>query len=153
MPPSRGGIRQSGCEVDRMAKFSIQERVRWSDVDAAQIIFYGSYIRFFEFAESEMFRDLGFAYGDMYEKLDVWLPRRHIQCDFLSLVRLDDLLKVSCWVSHVGQTSLKLAFEVHLPDDTLAATASYVLVAVDRSSFRKANLPEALVTALQRYRG
>jgi YbgC/YbaW family acyl-CoA thioester hydrolase len=136
-----------------MARFTIQERVRWSDVDAAQIIFYGSYIRFFEFAESEMFRDLGFAYGEMFEKLDVWLPRRHIQCDFLSLVRLDDLLRVSCWVSHLGHTSLKLAFEVHLPDGTLAATASYVLVAVDRVSFQKTALPARLVSALEKYRG
>ena len=37
-------------------KFTIEERVRWGDVDAARIIFYGAYIRFFEFAETELFR-------------------------------------------------------------------------------------------------
>ena len=34
------------------SKFTIEERVRWGDVDAASIIFYGSYIRFFEIAET-----------------------------------------------------------------------------------------------------
>ena len=31
--------------------FTIDEYVRWSDVDAAGIIFYGAYVRFFEIAE------------------------------------------------------------------------------------------------------
>jgi len=139
-----------------MAKFSIQERVRWSDVDAAEIIFYGSYIRFFEFAESEMFRDLGFSYGQMFEKLDVWLPRRHIECDFLAVARLDDLLEVSCWVAQIGHSSLRLQFEVRIPNRTgqrIAATASYVLVAVDRRSFAKVALPQSLVSRLEVYRG
>ncbi|MBS2040178.1 acyl-CoA thioesterase [bacterium] len=135
-----------------VAKYTIQERVRWSDVDAAEIIFYGSYIRFFEFAESEMFRSLGFAYGRMFEELDVWLPRRHIECDFLSAARIDDLLEVSCWVSNIGNTSLALSFEVHR-DQALLVTAGYVLVAVDRHSFAKVPIPEKLVLALQGLRG
>ena len=138
-----------------MAKFSIQERVRWSDVDAAEIIFYGSYIRFFEFAESEMFRSVGFAYGRMFEQLDVWLPRRHIECDFLIAARIDDLLEVACWVSHIGKTSMKLAFEVTRPliGPEVIATASYVLVAVDRREFAKVAIPEKLILALQGLQG
>lgn len=138
-----------------MSKFTIQERVRWSDVDAAEIIFYGSYIRFFEFAESEMFRSLGQSYGKLFDELDIWLPRRHIECDFLEAARLDDLLEVSCWVSHIGRTSLKLAFEVRIPERSpqIVATASYVLVAVDRRSFGKVPVPEALSRSLETYRG
>ena len=40
-------------------KYTIEERVRWGDVDAARIIFYGAYIRFFEFAETELFVSAG----------------------------------------------------------------------------------------------
>ena len=36
--------------------FTIDEYVRWSDVDQAGIIFYGAYVRFFEIAETELFR-------------------------------------------------------------------------------------------------
>ena len=46
-------------------KFTIEERVRWGDVDAARIIFYGAYIRFFEIAETELFRAAG-AHGDLH---------------------------------------------------------------------------------------
>ena len=56
-------------------KYRIKERVRWGDVDAARIIFYGAYIRFFEIAETELFRAVGLPYGRMFDELDVWLPR------------------------------------------------------------------------------
>ena len=41
--------------------YIIEEYVRWSDVDFAGIIFYGSYVRFFEIAETELFRACGLA--------------------------------------------------------------------------------------------
>lgn len=62
-------------------------------------IFYGAYVRFFEFAESELFRTVGLSYSRMYDTLDVWLPRVHIECDFHNAARLDDL-EVSVQVSY-----------------------------------------------------
>ncbi len=56
-------------------KFTVEERVRWGDVDAARIIFYGSYIRFFEIAETELFRAAGLPYGKVFDELNIWLPR------------------------------------------------------------------------------
>ncbi|HEX6649084.1 MAG TPA: hotdog domain-containing protein, partial [Pyrinomonadaceae bacterium] len=72
--------------------FTIEERVRWGDVDAARIIFYGAYIHFFELAETELFRQVGLDYGTMFDELKIWLPRVHLECDFHRAARLDDLL-------------------------------------------------------------
>src|SRR5215475_4063440 len=93
-------------------KFTIEERVRWGDVDAASIIFYGAYIRFFEFAETEMFRAAGLPYSIMFDELDVWLPRVHLECDFRHAAQLDDLLEVSVFVGAFGTRSMRLNFEV-----------------------------------------
>ena len=57
-------------------KFTIEERVRWGDVDAANIIFYGSYIRFFEIAETELFRAVGLPYGVVFDELNKRRARR-----------------------------------------------------------------------------
>ena len=89
-------------------KFTIEERVRWGDVDAASIIFYGAYIRFFEFAETELFRAVGLAYGKMFDELNVWLPRVHLECDFHDAARLDDLLEVSVYVGRIGNSSMRV---------------------------------------------
>jgi acyl-CoA thioester hydrolase len=126
-------------------KFSIEERVRWGDVDAARIIFYGAYIRFFEFAETELFRAVGLPYGVMFDELDVWLPRAHLECDFRSAAQLDDLLEVSVYVGRIGTKSLRLNFEVRRKgEDALVAEAHFVLVAVRRNTFESVPVPEEL---------
>ena len=139
------------------AKFTVEERVRWGDVDAASIIFYGSYIRFFEIAETELFRSVGMPYGKVFDELDIWLPRVHLECDFLRAPRLDDLLEVSVYVGKIGRTSLRLNFEVRrkTEDGTigkqLMATAHFVLVSTDRHNLKPVIVPEQLRTALMPY--
>ena len=133
-------------------KFCIEERVRWGDVDAARIIFYGAYIRFFEFAETELFRALGLPYSTIFDQLDVWLPRAHIECDFRRPAQLDDLLEVCVFVGHIGTKSLRLDFEVRKKGETeLTAEAHFVLVSVKRDTFETVPLPKILVEKLAPY--
>ena len=133
-------------------KYSIEERVRWGDVDAARIIFYGAYIRFFEIAETELFRSVGLSYGRMFDELDVWLPRAHLECDFRQAAQLDDLLEVSVYVGRVGTKSLRLNFEVRLNGyPSIVAEAHFVLVAVRRNTFDSVPVPEELKRRLAPY--
>lgn len=140
-----------------MNKFSIEERVRWGDVDAAGIIFYGSYIRFFEIGETELFRAVGFPYGKVFDELNMWLPRVHLECDFHRAAQMDDLLQVSVYVGKIGRTSLRLNFEVRRKNDggeieeQLMATAHFVLVSTDRDNLKPLPVPEELRRALTPY--
>ena len=137
-----------------MNKFTIEERVRWGDVDAAGIIFYGSYIRFFEIGETELFRAVGLPYRKVFDELNIWLPRVHLECDFHRAAQMDDLLQVSVYVGKIGRTSLRLNFEVRRKNEAgeiekdLMATAHFVLVATDRENLKPLPVPEALRTAL-----
>jgi YbgC/YbaW family acyl-CoA thioester hydrolase len=133
-------------------KFRIEERVRWGDVDAARIIFYGAYIRFFEIAETELFRSVGLPYGRAFDELDVWLPRAHLECDFRQAAQLDDLLEVSVYVGRVGTKSLRLNFEVRRNGDpSIVAEAHFVLVAVRRNTFDSVPVPDELKRRLAPY--
>jgi len=138
-------------------KFTIEERVRWGDVDAARIIFYGSYIRFFEIAETELFRAAGMPYGKIFDELDIWLPRVHLECDFHRAAELDDLLEVSVFLGKFGRTSMRLNFEVRRKDidgrieKDLIATAHFVLVSVRRDALEPIQVPEKLRRALEPY--
>ena len=126
-------------------KYTIEERVRWGDVDAASIIFYGAYIRFFEFAETELFRAVGLPYSVMFDELDVWLPRVHLECDFHHAAQLDDLLEVSVYIGRFGNKSMRLDFEVRRKGDALViADAHFVLVAVRRDTFETVPIPAEL---------
>jgi len=133
-------------------KFTIEERVRWGDVDAARIIFYGAYIRFFEFAETELFRAVGLPYSVVFDELDVWLPRVHIECDFHRAAQLDDLLEVSVYVGRFGNKSMRLDFEVRRKgEDALVATAHFILASVKRDTFETVLVPAELRERLAAY--
>ena len=128
--------------MDQFSKYKIEERVRWGDVDAARIIFYGAYIRFFEFAETELFRAVGLPYSVMFDELDIWLPRAHLECDFHHAAQLDDMLEVSVYVGRIGTKSLKLNFEVRRKGEApLIAEAHFVLVSVRRNTFESVPVP------------
>jgi YbgC/YbaW family acyl-CoA thioester hydrolase len=139
----------------QLATFRIRETVRWGDVDQAGIIFYGSYVRFVEIAETELFRAAGVPYSRLFEEFDLWLPRVQLHLEFRSPARLDDVLEVEAWVGRIGRTSLRLEFAVRRVDDggpgTLTADGYIVMVAIDRQSMRPVPLPEGLVAALGRY--
>ena len=143
--------------MDQFQKFTIEERVLWGDVDAARIIFYGSYIRFFEIAETELFRSVGLPYGKVFDELDIWLPRVHLECDFKRAAQLDDLLEVSVHVGKIGRTSMRLNFEVRRKgsdgklEEDLIATAHFVLVSTKRDGLQPVPVPEELRRAFSPY--
>jgi YbgC/YbaW family acyl-CoA thioester hydrolase len=133
-------------------KFTIKEYVRWSDVDYAGLICYGAYLRFFEFAETELFRAVGLPYGEVFERFNIWLPRVQLHCDFHHPALLDDLLSVSAYIGRVGTKSLTLNFEVRrAKDELLLAEGRFIMVAVDRQSFKSVPLPEELIARLKKF--
>ena len=132
--------------------FTVDEYVRWSDVDHAGIIFYGAYVRFFEIAETEMFRAAGLPYSAAFERLGIWLPRAHFDCDFMYPARLDDRLRVVTYVTRFGTTSLTLSFDVwHAGLGRLTAVGHEVLVCTDRVSLVPTPIPAELRSALTPY--
>ncbi len=129
--------------------FVIEEYVRWSDVDFAGIIFYGSYVRLFEIAETEMFRHCGLAYNRMFDDYDIFLPRKAVHSEFFWPARLDDRLRIAAYVGRVGTKSLTLHFDVLRADTTALGAAGWmVLVCVDRKRLKPRPLPAGLIQAL-----
>src|SRR5262245_11569045 len=136
-----------------MAKrFTIEEHVRWSDTDRAGIIFYGQFLRFFEIAETELFRSVGLPYSEVFDQFDIWLPRVQIHFDFRRPLWLDDLIEVSAYVGRFGNKSLTLRFEVNKKlDPELVAEGHVILAWVSRSPFKSVPVPAAIRESLSPY--
>ena len=140
------------AQVERVAGgVRIAERIRWSDVDAAGIICYGAYLRFYEIAETELFRAAGEPYHEVFGRYDVWLPRVHIESDFARPAFLDDLLAVEARVERLGTSSVHLAFRVTREGEEIAR-ARFVMACVDRGSLAARPLPPPLRERLDRLR-
>lgn len=125
--------------------FTIDDRVRWSDVDKAGIIFYGAYVRFFEIAEMELFRTAGVPYSQVFDQYDIWLPRAHLEVDFKYPARLDDRLRVAAYFTRFGTSSLRINFDVcHLGVGQLAVAGHEILVCTTRDTLASRPLPDDL---------
>ena len=125
-------------------RFQVSEYVRWEDIDAAGIINYQAYLRFFGLAETELLRSCGISYKTLAEDLGLWLPRVHVECDFRHPVTLDELLVVEAYFGKIGNSSIHLQFEVRRSEapDVVVATGQYVLVTVRRSDFQRVPVPD-----------
>src|SRR5205823_477775 len=132
--------------------FTITERVRWIDCDAAQIIYYGSYIRFFEIAETEMYRSIGLPYAVAFSTLDCFPIRAAYHCEYKSPARLDDMMEIAIWISHWGRTSYTASFRfTRAETGELLAEGYCRLVTVDRHDKRPVPIPDRLREGLASY--
>jgi YbgC/YbaW family acyl-CoA thioester hydrolase len=134
-------------------RFAVSEYVRWEDIDAAGIINYQAYLRFFGLAEVELFRSCGLSYRTLFEELGIWLPRVHVECDFRLPVTLDELLVVEAFFGRIGRSSIHLNFEVTRENQPgiVVATGKYILVAVRQGEFKPVPVPDALREKVRAY--
>jgi YbgC/YbaW family acyl-CoA thioester hydrolase len=132
-------------------RFHIDEPVRWSDVDAAGVVYFGTFVRFFEVAEEELFRAAGVPYGIAFDRFDCWLPRVKYACEFRAPARLGEILHVTARVRKIGDKSITLEFTIDRPDGVRVADCEIVLVCVDRTTWKGKPVPEGLRAALMQF--
>ena len=132
-----------------MSSFQVVEPVRWSDVDAAGVVYFGAFVRFFEIAEEELFGAAGMPYGKLFDRCNCWLPRVKYACEFRAPARLGEELRVHAWVKRLGVRSITLAFAIEKSDTTRVADCEIVLVCVDRATFKPKKVPSEVRAALE----
>ncbi len=121
-------------------------RVRYSEVDAQAIVFFGNYLSYFDSAHNEYMRALSFDYLQHVEhhNYDIHIVKAVV--DYHAPARFDDELEVYVRTSYIGRSSMKVCFEVcPAGKDTLITTAEFVVVNADRASMKSVPWPDAFV--------
>ena len=80
-------------------------RVYYEDTDAIGIMYHANYISFCERGRSDLLRELGIPASELFDKLGIGFVIRHIDCDYLKMVKLDELLSVETVVLSMKNTS------------------------------------------------
>jgi len=127
-----------------MPKFTHRVRVAFPDTDASGRIHITAMLRYFESAEIEFLRSLGFQHRDAP---DIAFPRVRVDCEYRAAVGFDDELHITVKVKRVGTSSYTLEFAA-LKDHVMTANGSIVVVCVGRPGRAQA-LPEVLKEALR----
>jgi len=123
--------------------FTTRTRARYAETDATGIVYYNSYLVYFEVGRVEMFRDLGLPY-------DRHLPIVETRCRYRASAVFDDLLEVRTWLAEVRSKGFRLAGEVWRIRDGLEPellVEGHTAMVTANEAGRPIPLPEAFVRA------
>jgi acyl-CoA thioester hydrolase len=124
-----------------LPSFKTSIRVTWADTDAAGVVHFSNYFRFFERAEEEFYSALGFSFTD-FRSRGLWFPRVEAFCQYKKPAGFNNELEVEVTVEELREKSVKLGFTV-LNKETkeFLASGHLVIVAADRQAGRATQMP------------
>ncbi|MEJ6004308.1 YbgC/FadM family acyl-CoA thioesterase [Paucibacter sp. AS339] len=100
-------------------RFTERLRVRWSEIDAQQIVFNGHYLSYFDTAVGAYWRALALPYIDTMRALGGDLFVRKATLDYLGSARYDDQLEVGVRCLRIGSSSMQVECAVFRAGDLL----------------------------------
>lgn len=129
--------------------FEARLQVQWADVDVAGIMYFAAYSRFAEYAEMQLFAELGFPYESVFAKFGFWLPRIRVEAEYHAPSMMSDWLRMRTYVAHVGRSSVRWQ-TVFFNERTGVAGAvmTFIVAAIDATTKKSRPLPEAIRAAL-----
>jgi 4-hydroxybenzoyl-CoA thioesterase len=122
----------------------IYERpIRFEEVDAAQLLFFGRYLTFCHEAMEHFFAPLPGGYVSLLHDRRIGFPAVHVEASYRSPLRYGDVAVIETSVSHVGTTSTTFRYVFRRRADHVhCATISHVVVASNLDTVTKAPLPD-----------
>ena len=93
-----------------MKQFVTRIRARYCETDAAGVVYYGSFMHYFEVGKMEMFRELGLPY-------DREIPIVETRCRYPAPCHFDELLEIRSWFADISRRSFRVRSEVYRVED------------------------------------
>ena len=87
-------------------RFLERLRVRWSEIDAQQIVFNGHYLTYFDTAIAGYWRAIALPYAATMASLDGDLFVRKATLEYMGSARYDDVLEIAMQCTRVGTSSI-----------------------------------------------
>lgn len=86
--------------------YKTQVRVYFADTDAGGVVYHSRYIDFCERARAELLRQLGTSSSKIMQQFQSGFVVKHIDIDFQSAAKLDELITIETEIRHVGKSSV-----------------------------------------------
>ncbi|MEY4034507.1 MAG: hypothetical protein RL492_1701 [Verrucomicrobiota bacterium] len=103
-----------------MANFTAEYRAHFSDTDAAGIVHFSTIFFWVEATEEALFRHLHLPFLKAEGAKLTGFPRVRVECDFLSPIYREDVVKVALTPAEIGDKKLVWLFDAHVGDRAVA---------------------------------
>ncbi len=127
-----------------------QLRVRYSETDRMNYVYYGNYAQYYEVARVEALRSLGVSYRSM-EESGVMLPVTDLQVKFMRPAQYDELITIKTTIPVLPAVRIQFEYELFNEQRVLINKASTTLVFVDAKTMKPRMAPEDLLERLRNY--
>jgi YbgC/YbaW family acyl-CoA thioester hydrolase len=122
--------------------YRVNVRVHWADTDAAGIVWFGNFLRFFEEAEDEMFRALGKTRLELIRDFAILMPRIEASCRYRSPARAEEVLVIGIGVQEMTERRIGYVFEAHqMYSNRLVCEGAYRVACVTADTFKPCDFP------------
>ena len=132
--------------------FTLPIRIYWEDTDAAGIVFYANYLKFYERARTEWLRSLGIEQQKLREQTGGMFVVTQAQVEYHRPARLDDQLLITARLQASGRASMTIRQQafLHTTADAprLLSEASIRIGWVDGATMRPMRIPISLLEQL-----
>jgi 4-hydroxybenzoyl-CoA thioesterase len=137
--------------------FVVVHHVRFDEVDAAGIVYFGRFFSFCHDAMAAMFGGVEGGYAGLVNARRLGFPAVHAEADYVAPLRFGDAVRIAATVERLGTSSIALRFELTRlapeagsPGERVA-TLRHVVVATDLTAMRSRPLPDEVRAALARW--
>jgi acyl-CoA thioester hydrolase len=123
--------------------FQIRKKVHWSDTDAAGVVWFPNFLRWFEDAEEEMFASLGRSRQSLLDSHHFSMPRVEVQSKFRAPARAGQGVRVGIRTTVENPRRLHHDFEIRDDDSNALLAEGHVRVGcVDSATWAPRDLPD-----------
>ena len=123
-------------------------RVYWEDTDAAGIVFYANYLKFFERARTEWLRAKGFEQEKLRAERSLGFVVTQTEVRYRAPARLDDTLDVTVELTRLGPASLQVA-QAAWRGDRMLAEGTIRVGSVDLETYRPVPIPSDILATIR----
>ncbi|GGD75789.1 tol-pal system-associated acyl-CoA thioesterase [Lacimicrobium alkaliphilum] len=122
-------------------------RVYYEDTDAGGIVYYANYLKFLERARTEWLRELGVEQDSLLEQSTGFVVK-HLEIDYQSAARFNELLVVESQLASLKRTSLMFDQCIYNHNNRPLVKARVKVACVDLSAMRPMPIPDFVLGEL-----
>ena len=131
---------------------SYRRPVRFEDVDAARIVFFGHYMRYAHEAMEHFFREVEGGYPGLINDRRVGFPAVKVEAAYLAPLRYGEVVDIEVHTARLGNRSATLLYRfVRAHDQALVAEITHTVVVSDLTTVTSCEMPADVRGIFQRH--
>lgn len=131
--------------------FITYNKVRMHDTDMAGILYFAKQFRYVHDALEDLVEKEGFSFDYLFHNSDFVFVIVHAEADYLTPVKVGDLLEVHVEVENLGNSSFTMSYKIFKANDVMMGKAKTVHVCLDAKTRQKIPIPEMMKKIFQKY--